>query len=108
VLLPAVRTAGAAGEVAARLRTALAEPVRLAGRSLAIEASVGLALYPADADSVELLLQRADAAMYLAKERRTGVERYATRAGRHSPARLSLLGDVGDLGRGPGPLPPGR
>jgi EAL domain-containing protein (putative c-di-GMP-specific phosphodiesterase class I) len=62
--------------------------------SFEIEASVGIALYPEDAGSVELLLQRADVAMYLAKERRTGVERYVPRADRHSPARLSLLGDL--------------
>ncbi len=62
--------------------------------SFEIEASVGIALYPDDADTVELLLQRADVAMYLAKEQRTGVERYRGQAGRHFPARLSLLGDL--------------
>ena len=94
VLLPAVRATSAAREVAARLRAALAEPVRLEGMSFEITASVGIALYPDDADSVEQLLQHADVAMYLAKERRTGVERYAGPAGRHFPARLSLLGEL--------------
>ncbi len=94
VLLPAVRSAGAAREVATRLRAALAEPIRLEGMSFEIEASVGIALYPDDADSVEVLLQRADVAMYLAKERRSGVEHYVARSDRHSPARLSLLGDL--------------
>jgi diguanylate cyclase (GGDEF)-like protein len=94
VLLPAVRATDAAREVAARLRAALAEPVRLEGMSFEIGASVGIALYPDDAGSVEQLLQHADVAMYLAKERRTGVERYAGRADRHFPARLSLLGDL--------------
>jgi diguanylate cyclase (GGDEF)-like protein len=94
VLLPAVRATSAAREVAARLRAALAEAVRLEGMSFEISASVGIALYPDDADSVEQLLQHADVAMYLAKERRTGVERYAGPAGRHFPARLSLLGDL--------------
>jgi len=94
VLLPAVRAIGVATEVAARLRAALAEPVRLEGMSFEIEASVGIALYPDDGSTVEVLLQRADVAMYLAKERRTGVETYAARADRYSPARLSLLGDL--------------
>ncbi len=48
VLLPAVRTIGVAREVAARLRAALAEPVRMEGMSFEIEASVGIALYPDD------------------------------------------------------------
>ncbi|MDX6336386.1 MAG: hypothetical protein QOG05_3726 [Streptosporangiaceae bacterium] len=94
VLLPAVRTAEVAAEVAARLRAALAEPVHLEGMSFEIEASVGIALYPDDGATVEVLLQRADVAMYLAKERRTGVETYVARADRYSPARLSLLGDL--------------
>ena len=94
VLLPAVRTGAAAREVAARLRAALAEPVRLEGMSLQVEASVGIALFPGDGGTVEVLLQRADVAMYLAKERRSGVECYVARSDRHSPARLSLLGDL--------------
>ncbi len=94
VLLPAVRTTKAAREVAARLRAALAEPVRLDGMSFEIEASVGIALYPDDADTVDLMLQRADVAMYLAKEQHTGVERYRAQPGLPYPARLSLLGDL--------------
>ena len=94
VLLPSVREGSVAREVAARLRAALAEPIRLEGMSFEIEASVGIALYPDDATVVEVLLQRADVAMYLAKERGTGVEMYATEADRNSPARLSLLGDL--------------
>jgi diguanylate cyclase (GGDEF)-like protein len=94
VLLPAVRTITVAAEVAARLRAALAETVRLEGMTFEIEASVGIAMFPDDAVTVEVLLQRADVAMYLAKQRRTGVETYVARADHYSPARLSLLGDL--------------
>jgi EAL domain-containing protein (putative c-di-GMP-specific phosphodiesterase class I) len=55
---------------------------------------VGIAMFPDDAVTVEVLLQRADVAMYLAKQRRTGVETYVARADHYSPARLSLLGDL--------------
>src|SRR5580692_9620480 len=94
VLLPSVREVGAAREVAARLRAALCEPIRLEGMSFEIEASVGIALYPDDAAGFELLMQHADVAMYLAKERRSGVERYVADSDRNSPARLALLGDL--------------
>src|SRR3984885_412552 len=94
VLLPSVREVGAAREVAARLRAALCEPIRLEGMSFEIEASVGVALYPDDAAGFELLMQHADVAMYLAKERRSGVERYVADSDRNSPARLALLGDL--------------
>jgi diguanylate cyclase (GGDEF)-like protein len=94
VLLPVIRSAGTAREVAARLRAALAEPLWLDGMTLHIEASVGIATCPGDAQDVELLLQRADVAMYLAKENRSGVEAYDPARDRNSPARLTLLGDL--------------
>jgi predicted signal transduction protein with EAL and GGDEF domain len=89
VLLPAIREVAAAREVAARLRVAIAEPIRLEGMTFEIEASVGLALYPDDAAGFEVLMQHADVAMYLAKDRRSGVERYAASCDRNSPARLA-------------------
>ncbi len=94
VLLPSVKAMTDAREVANRLRAALAEPIRMEGMSFEIEASVGIALYPRDATAVDGLLQRADVAMYLAKERHSGVEAYVARSDHHSPARFSLLGDL--------------
>lgn len=94
VLLPAVRSAAAAREVAARLRAALAEPFRLDGMLFDLEASIGVALYPDHAPDDQLLLQRADVAMYVAKERRSGVEVYDSEKDRNSPARLALLGEL--------------
>jgi diguanylate cyclase (GGDEF)-like protein len=94
VLLPSVREVTAAREVAARLRAAVSEPIRLEGMSFDIEASVGIALFPDDASGFELLMRHADVAMYLAKERRSGVERYVVDSDRNSPARLALLGDL--------------
>jgi diguanylate cyclase (GGDEF)-like protein len=94
VLLPNVRDAQAAREVAARLRAALSEPVRLEGTSFDLEASVGIALFPDHAPDFELLLQRADVAMYVAKESRAGVEVYSADKDRNSPERLTMLGDL--------------
>jgi len=94
VLLPAAPPASTAREVAARLRTALAAAIQLDGMTFHVEASVGIACYPEDARGVDLLLQCADVAMYLAKERRSGVESYASGAGHSTVARTSLLGDL--------------
>jgi diguanylate cyclase (GGDEF)-like protein len=94
VLLPSVKEAAAAREVAARLRAAVAEPIRLEGMSFVIEVSIGIAMYPDDATGGELLMQRADVAMYLAKQRRSGVERYVADLDRNSPSRLALFGDL--------------
>ncbi|MBF8186477.1 EAL domain-containing protein [Nonomuraea sp. K274] len=94
VLLPSIRDTHAAREVAARLRAALTEPVRLEGMTFDVDGSVGIALYPDHAPDFELLLQRADVAMYLAKEARTGVELYQPDKDRNSPERLNLLGEL--------------
>ncbi|MFB4316925.1 putative bifunctional diguanylate cyclase/phosphodiesterase [Actinomadura sp. 21ATH] len=94
VLLPTIRDAAAAREVAARLRAALSEPVRLDGMSFDLEGSVGIALFPDHAPDFELLLQRADVAMYEAKGSRSGVEVYSPSKDRNSPARLTMLGDL--------------
>jgi diguanylate cyclase (GGDEF)-like protein len=80
VLLPAAKPGSTAREVALRLRAALAEPIQLDGMTFRIETSIGIAFYPEDAPGTELLLQRADVAMYLAKERQTGVEAYSSAA----------------------------
>jgi diguanylate cyclase (GGDEF)-like protein len=94
VLLPSVKEATAAREVASRLRAALSEPVRLETMTFDLQASVGIAVYPDDAADFEQLMQRADVAMYLAKERRSGIERYVADADRNSADRLALVGEL--------------
>jgi len=59
------------------LHTVLSRPIEMDGLTLAVTASAGIALAPRHGDDVALLLQRADIAMYLAKERRTSVEVYS-------------------------------
>ena len=98
VLLPAAKPGSTAREVAVRLRTALAEADRVEGMTFQLETSVGIAFYPEDAPGVELLVQRADVAMYLAKERRTGVEAYSTR-------RRPPVGGAAVPARGSAPRP---
>jgi diguanylate cyclase (GGDEF)-like protein len=50
-----------------RLSQALAAPVGFEGRELSISASIGIACFPEDADTLEGLQRAADRAMYLAK-----------------------------------------
>ncbi|MEO7837565.1 MAG: bifunctional diguanylate cyclase/phosphodiesterase, partial [Acidimicrobiales bacterium] len=94
ILLPVVAGDEAADQVAAKLLRSLEEPFVLTGWSFDIEASIGTAVYPLHGEDVDSLLQRADVAMYVAKEARTGHEVYSADRDRHSPRRLSLLGDL--------------
>lgn len=51
-----------------RVMAAVCQPVDVEGYSLGVTCSLGIASYPEDADSAQALLERADAAMYRAKE----------------------------------------
>lgn len=68
VLLPDTE-ADAARDVAERIRESIVRrPLELRHDSVLITVSIGFACYPADGRSAEILLERADQAMYRAKE----------------------------------------
>ncbi len=94
VLLAAVADEAAAHDVAVRIGAALAEPFQLEGVPLELEGSVGVALAPEHGEDAELLMRRAEIAMYLAKTERTQVEVYAEARDQHSASRLGLLGSL--------------
>ena len=68
--------------------------VALDGVRLELGASVGIASFPEHGHDVDVLMQRADVAMYQAKEGRTGVERYVPELDGNSVQRLALAGDL--------------
>jgi diguanylate cyclase (GGDEF)-like protein len=94
VLLPTIADPQAALAVAEKIRRSLREPFTLEGISLDLDASVGIALYPEHGTDVETLLQRADVAMYLAKQDHSGCELYSAGRDEYSPARLALVGEL--------------
>ena len=67
IILPDLSDAGAAAPIIRALLARIASPLQLGQESVEVSASIGLALYPRDADSAESLLVRADQAMFAAK-----------------------------------------
>ncbi len=59
-------------EIAHRLEHCFDEPFSVGGHVLRGSASVGIALYPEDADSADSLLKTADSAMYVVKQSHSG------------------------------------
>lgn len=59
------------GKIAGRLAAAFTQPFSVAGHQLMVHASIGSAVFPADADSAARLMGAADADMYVAKAART-------------------------------------
>jgi diguanylate cyclase (GGDEF)-like protein len=94
VLLPRVEALSDALDVAERIIAVLGEPLEIDGMVLAIEASCGIAMAPDDGDNADLLLQRADVAMYVAKGSNMNVVAYTDELNLNTPGRLTLLGDL--------------
>jgi diguanylate cyclase len=94
VLLPRIETAEGATTVARKLQAALEEPFLLEDLALEVEASIGVAIYPQHGSDTDELLQRADIAMYVAKDTHAGFVLFDPKQDQHSPDRLALLGEL--------------
>jgi diguanylate cyclase (GGDEF)-like protein len=82
------------GEVLARITEALLEPMVIDEVDIVVEASIGVATYPLDADSPETLLQHADIAMYAAKDTGAQFSFYSADLDYHTPSRLGLAAEL--------------
>lgn len=68
VLLPGIEKREDVATIAQKILAAMSDPHYIEGRNLVVSFSIGISIYPADADTPEALIQNADAAMYHAKE----------------------------------------
>jgi diguanylate cyclase (GGDEF)-like protein len=95
-VLPGIRTTDPATleKIAARIVACVQEPFAVDELSLDVGASVGIARYPLDGRSANVLLRLADVAMYAAKAAQSGYQIYAAEHDHNSVRRLSLLSDV--------------
>jgi diguanylate cyclase (GGDEF)-like protein len=91
VLVPAVPNHDAAVGVGRLVRDVLARPLTTEELELQVAGSVGVALCPDHGTDPGLLLQRADVAMYLAKDAHTDIEVYTADRDQYSPRRLALV-----------------
>ncbi|MDH4391404.1 MAG: GGDEF domain-containing protein [Aquabacterium sp.] len=99
-VLPRVAGAGDgdADAVACRVLAALARPVALDGSQAVVGASIGIALFPADALDADSLLRLADDAMYQAKALGKGCHAFhATALARPVPGRAPAEGLATDI-----------
>ncbi len=96
VLLSEITTAQDAAPIARKILETLAAPAQFGPRTLSLQASIGIAVYPDDGADPVTLIRRADIAMYRSK--------------RHGPGGYALYqddgsSDTGDDDRSDPPLP---
>jgi diguanylate cyclase (GGDEF)-like protein len=96
VLFTGAGSEAAAVAVAQDLRRAMERPIQLRTLSLTVQASIGVSVAPGHGDDADRLLQRADVAMYVAKQARAGVRLYQPEDDRNTRRRLTLMVDLRD------------
>jgi len=95
VVLPEIKRASDAANVAAKILETVAQAVIIEGRELHITPSVGISVFPDDGRDAETLIRNADAAMYHAKETGRANYQFFTEQMNHSAAkRLALEDDL--------------
>ncbi len=88
-------TRQSAVSAAERVMDCFDRPIDLAGMAVQCGASIGLAFHPDDTGEVLSLQQRADAAMYVAKQRGGGISIYEHHHGHDQHERLGIVGELG-------------
>jgi diguanylate cyclase (GGDEF)-like protein len=94
IVAEGVTTPAGAVAAARRLAAHLDPPVEIDGMTLYLRGSVGIAIASREAATTSVLLQRADVAMYRAKEQGLGCAVFGQDDIEDRPARLALLGDL--------------
>jgi diguanylate cyclase (GGDEF)-like protein len=91
VLLPRLARSRDAALAAEKVLAALSRQLDVAGATLSVDATVGIACAPEHAQDAELLLQRAEAAMYRAKRAQSRMEFFSPDIEDEAPHRLILV-----------------
>jgi predicted signal transduction protein with EAL and GGDEF domain len=91
ILLEGLGSPEEASVIARKVLDALATPFHIEGQEVFVSASLGVSLYPHDANNLDDLLRNADVAMYHAKEQgRNSFKFYAARLNAGASERLAL------------------
>ena len=95
VLLTEIRSPENAAIVARRMSDALATPILAGGKNVVLTFSIGIAVYPLDGQDFDVLLKRADSAMYQAKEQGRNCARFFMDSlNEHAVKRFSLESEL--------------
>lgn len=95
ILLPEILSDNDSKSVAQKILKALREPFDLDGENVFISASIGVAHYPENGDSIEALLKHADIAMYAIKNKgKDGYQFYTDNMHEELSAHITLENDL--------------
>lgn len=81
-------------KVAKKIKKSLTGTFTIEDLSIEVQASIGATFFPEHGSDADTLIQRADVAMYVAKKNKTGYALYTKDFDKHSPHRLTLMGEL--------------
>lgn len=84
----------AIAQVSHALNECLRTPINADGIAIDIGVSIGIAMFPQDAQDAATLLRHADVAMYVAKRRSSAYEFYDAGYDQHSVRRLAMVSEL--------------
>jgi len=84
----------AALRIADKVLAAFATPFLIEEQAIHASMSIGVAVYPTHGEDADLLMRRADVAMYTAKRMRSGRSAYTPAQDEHSKRRLQITGEL--------------
>ncbi|MCH7693069.1 MAG: EAL domain-containing protein [Proteobacteria bacterium] len=94
ILLSPVYADGSVTKLAGRLQKALEAPMQCKGMTLDVGASIGVAIFPDDGTDATELVQKADIAMYVAKNAGLPLAFYDSDQDQNSVRHLTLTGEL--------------
>lgn len=95
IILPEIENSEAAANVARKLIASGRNAYRIDGHELFVSASIGIAMFPDDADNSDALVGNADSAMYRAKDLgRNTFQFFTTEMNRNTQDKLRLEADL--------------
>ncbi|MEO8061835.1 MAG: EAL domain-containing protein [Pseudomonadota bacterium] len=94
VVLHQAQNSGSVAQIAQALADGLRTPIDVAGISIEIGVSIGIARYPDDCGDAQTLLRQADVAMYVAKRRGAAYEYYDPAHDENTVRKLAIGGEL--------------
>ena len=96
ILLPRIAASSDVGFVVKKLHDCLKNAFMIDGIPIAVETSIGVATMPEHADNLDMLLQRAEIAMYRAKQMASDYAVYEPEFNPYSLEKLGLMAELRD------------
>jgi diguanylate cyclase (GGDEF)-like protein len=94
VILPNSQNKGDIEKIAAKIKNVLATSFNLDNLSLVVQMSIGASIFPEHGKDADTLIQKADVAMYAAKQNTLEFTFYSKDFDKHNPKRLTLMGEL--------------